>query len=103
MPHLVELAAAMGTTSAVAVALGSVFQLTEACLGRPLNLERCCTPHPGRDARAVIHMLSGAQAEGVPLTLRNAPLGLFSTLASAVASARWFFAEQERQLHWPGL
>lgn len=101
LPRLVELAAGLGTTSVVAVALGSVFRLTEACLARPINLERCCTPDRGGDARAVIHMLSCAQAEGVPLALRDAPLGLFSTLASAIASARWLLSEHEAQLHAP--
>lgn len=103
LPRLVELAAGLGTTSIAAVALGSVFRLAEACLGRPLNLERCCAPDLGEDACAVIHMLSDAQPEGVPLAFRNAPPGLFSTLASAVASARWFLSEHERQLHEPGL
>lgn len=103
LPGLVESAAKLGMTSLLAVALGSVFRLTEACLGRPVNLERCCTPDLSGDARAVIHMLSRAQSDGPPAALRDAPPGLFNALASAVASARWLLSKHERQPHAPGL
>lgn len=101
LPGLVELAAELGTTSFLALALGSVFQLTEACLGRRLNLMRCCAPDLGDDARSVVHMLEGARGECVSLALAGAPRGLFNALASAVASARWILTENERQFHAP--
>lgn len=94
LPALVDLAGKLGATSLLAVSLGSTFRLSEACLGRPLNLEGCCTPDLGEDASALIHMLNGVQADGAPLALRDAPPGLFSALASAVASARWLFSER---------
>jgi hypothetical protein len=103
LPGLVATAAGLGTTPIIAVAFGSVFQLTEACLGRPLDMEGCCTPEPRPDAHAVLHMLDAQQGAGMALDLRGATPGLFGALVSAIASVRRLLSEQEGSFTIPAV
>lgn len=71
-----------------AVAIASLFQLTEACLGRPLVGECCCNPRLARDERAILALLA-ANLPAHPHQARlSIPHGLPGALVWAVASVR---------------
>lgn len=88
LPGLVGLATELGICSATAVAFGSVFQLTEACLERPLEAECCCSLDLSSDEHAILHMLRSAPSRGAPLASHSIPHGLPGALAWALASAK---------------
>jgi hypothetical protein len=85
---LVEIAGELGVSANVAIALGSVFQLTEACLERPLEAECCCAALLSRDERAVLLMLGASAMLRPPSTPRGIPHGLPAALGWAIESAR---------------
>jgi len=60
LPSLVGLAAELGVQAQAAVAVASLFQLTEACLARHLEAECCCSPALSRDEQAVLMLLDAA-------------------------------------------
>lgn len=87
LPSLVRLGGRIGVEPEAAIALASLFQLTEACLGRPLEAECCCSPRLGRDERATLLLLASAPMrphQSVP----PIPHGLPGALVWAVASVR---------------
>jgi hypothetical protein len=88
LPSLVRLGARIGVQPEAAVALASMFQLTEACLGRPLVAECCCSPRLSRDERATLLMLATAAPAHPHQADPAVPHGLPGALLWAVASAR---------------
>lgn len=88
LANLVELAAGMGLSPHVAVALASLFQLTESCLGRQLRTECCCNLSVRADERAVVTMIAAAPAPQLPSASREIPHGLPGALAWAAFSVR---------------
>jgi hypothetical protein len=88
LPSLVALAHELGCPAEAAVALGSLFQLTEGCLGRPLEAECCCSRSVGTDERALLLMIAAAPAPGLPAAPREIPHGLPGALAWAASSVR---------------
>jgi hypothetical protein len=91
---LVELAAELAEPAMVAVALDSLFQLTESCLGRPLRAESCCSRTLGADERAVLLMITTADAPGAPYAAPEIPHGLPGALSWAVTSLRCLLADR---------
>ena len=88
LPPMVERAGEFGVPAPAAVALASVLELTEACLGRPLRA-LCCSSHEiGADERALLLMLAVAPEPGAPQASADIPHGLPSALGWAVASLR---------------
>ncbi|WP_114953476.1 hypothetical protein [Sphingosinicella terrae] len=88
LPAMVERAGELGIPPEAAVALSSVLELTEACLGRPLSA-LCCSSHEiGADERALLLMLALAPEPSGALASRDIPHGLPSALGWAVASLR---------------
>jgi hypothetical protein len=88
LPALVELAAELGEPPEVAIALHSLFQLTEACLGRPLEAECCCSRALSSDECAVLTLLEKAPAQAPPLSSNGVPHGLPAALLWAAATVR---------------
>lgn len=88
LPSMVELIGELGGPADAAVALHSVFQLTENCLGRPLQVECCCNRGTTADERAMIMLIGTAPLNGPTLTSPAVPHGLPSALCWAVASTR---------------
>ena len=88
LPSLVRLAGELGMGPQAAVALASMFQLTEACLGRPLVAECCCSAETGPDEQALLMMLALAPEPGHPGATPAIPHGLPGALAWAIASVR---------------
>lgn len=88
LPLLTELGSELGIAAPPVVALASVFQLTEACLGRPLIAECCCSPSTSTDERALLLLLTRARDAGPALGSSDVPHGLPGALAWAVASTR---------------
>jgi len=57
LPSLVKLGRRLGIDAQAAVAVASMFQLAEHCLGRPLQAECCCSPRLSRDEQAMLLLL----------------------------------------------
>lgn len=87
LPSLVRLGRRLGLDAQASVAVSSMFQLTEHCLGRPLKAECCCSPRLSPDEHAVLLMLSTA-AMRAPLAPASIPHGLPGALCWAVESVR---------------
>jgi hypothetical protein len=85
---LVSLACELGVQAQAAVAVASLFQLTEACLGRPLEAECCCSRKLTRDERAVLMLLDNAPSLGPGKASHAIPHGLPAALLWAAASVR---------------
>ncbi|MDT9599917.1 hypothetical protein [Sphingosinicella rhizophila] len=92
LPGLVETAGNLGTSSLAAIAVGSVFELTEACLGRPLGMERCYACSLAEDEKTVVGMLGIGSDRGLPIA-RDMPIGLLNALSVAAVSARRLLGE----------
>lgn len=88
LPSLVQLADRLGYPAELAIAMGSLFQLTESCLGRPLRAESCCSPEIGTDERAVLTMLAATPEPGRPAASATIPHGLPGALVWAAATVR---------------
>jgi hypothetical protein len=88
LPDLVGFAEASGVASTAAVAAASLFQLTEACLGRDLDAACCCSPQLGRDERAVLALLRAAPDVDAVLSSQAVPHGLPSVLRWSALSLR---------------
>lgn len=93
LAELVEIAGELGASANVAIALGSVFQLTEACLDRPLEAECCCAAMLSRDERAVLLMLGNVASRGATSAPRGIPHGLPGVLCWSIESARRLLGE----------
>jgi hypothetical protein len=87
LPSLVGLAGRLGVSSTGAVAAASLFELTEAVLGRPLRTGRACHEAASADERALLLMLAHAPRSGSVRTSRAVPHGLPGVLAWAATSA----------------
>lgn len=88
LSRLVTLGQSLRLPPAGIIALASVFQLTEAVLGRRLVAECCCSRCLSGDERAVIRLL-GSRMPTLPGTATpDIPHGLPGALAWAVLSAR---------------
>lgn len=87
LPALIELGGRLGVAPPAAVALASVFQITEGCLGRALIVAPGCSRRFSRDEQAVL-LLMATTGAGPVHTSRAAPHGLPGVLVWAVASAR---------------
>lgn len=87
LPPLTRLGGEFGIPAPAVVALASVFQLTEGCLGRALVAECCCNPMLSADERALLLLLTRTYAEPA-LGSSDIPQGLPGALVWAVASAR---------------
>lgn len=83
---LVSLAQELSVDPVVAVALDSLLHLTEACLGRPLRAECCCSAEAGPDELAVLQLIRAARAPDPVLATAAMPHGLPGALAWAAAS-----------------
>ena len=94
LPSLVQFGQSLGLDPQAAIALASMFQLTEHCLGRPLEPECCCSQRLTRDERAVLLMIATA-ASRPPLALASMPHGLPGALSWAVESVRRFLCIRE--------
>lgn len=98
LPNLVELGTNLGVSVGAAVALGSLFQLTEGCLGRKLQAECCCSEVISSDERAVLLMLAIAPAPGSRGASSQIPHGLPGALAWAITSVRRLLGDREYRL-----
>lgn len=88
LPKLVELGTRLGLTGQSAVALGSLFQLTEGVLERPLRTNCCCERGLSGDERAILLMVSAAPCVGISDTSQVMPHGLPAALRWSIASVR---------------
>lgn len=86
LPSLVRVAERLGVSAAGAVAAGSLFELTEAVLGRPLRTGRACHEGATADERALLLLLAHAARSGPVRTSRAVPHGLPGVLAWAATS-----------------
>ena len=87
LPPFTRLGGEFGIPARAVVALASVFQLTEGCLGRALVPECCCNPMLNTDERALLRLLKRTDAEPA-LGSSDIPHGLPGALVWAVASTR---------------
>jgi hypothetical protein len=84
---LVELATGLGESPMLAVAFDSLFQLTEACLGRQLLAECCCSPSLSPDERALLLLVAAAPAPGeAPASIPHGLPGALSWAATSLKS-----------------
>ena len=88
LPGLVGLARTVGEPAEVAIALHSLFQLTESCLARPLEAECCCSPVLSPDERAVLALIAAAPVARPPVSSPEIPHGLPGALLWAAATVR---------------
>lgn len=93
LPGLVELGSSMGVSPHVAVAMASLFQLTEDCLGRRLRTECCCNRSISGDEQAVLTIIVAAPTLKLPSASREIPHGLPGALAWAAFSVRRFLGD----------
>ena len=84
----VSFAGTIGVQPIAAVAIASLFQLTEACLGRSLIAECCCSRRLSRDERAILLMLSTAPAAHPHQSCSQIPHGLPGALLWAIESVK---------------
>lgn len=88
LPSLVRLGRRIGVAPEASVAVASMFQLTEACLGRPLQAECCCSPSLSRDERAILVMLASPLPASPHQAVPSIPHGFPGALYWAIASVR---------------
>lgn len=84
----VAFAGTIGVQPVAAVAVASLFQLTEACLGRSLIGECCCSRRLSRDERAILLMLATAPPAHPHQSYPQIPHGLPGALLWAIESVR---------------
>lgn len=96
LPALVEFGNSLGIPTQIVIALASMFQLTEASLGRPLAAECCCRRDLGGDERAVLLLLASLPAPPGPSASPTIPHGVPGALAWAVLSVRRLLVLEER-------
>lgn len=101
LPSMVALAGEMGATPQAAVSLASVFQITEALLGRPLAAGRSCDARFRRDECATLLLLEEGEGAGPVNTSRAVPHGLPGVLVWAVRAARMALSDAELGLPGP--
>ena len=89
----VAFAGTIGVEPVPAVAIASLFQLTEACLDRPLVAECCCSRRLSRDERAVLLMLSATPSSHPHQSFPPIPHGLPAALLWSIESVRTLTGE----------
>lgn len=92
LPVLVAMADELGIAGQVAVALDSMFSLTEACLGRALAVESGDSRRLGADELAVLALLDQGRHISGAHTPHPIPHGLPGVLAWATVAVRQGFA-----------
>jgi len=97
LPSLIRLGARLGMAPEAAVAVASLFELTEACLARPLRAECCCSPRLSSDERAVLMMLAAVTPAHPHLANAAIPHGLPGALIWAVRSVQRLLDDAEGQ------
>lgn len=95
LPSMIALGARLWVPAPAVVALASVFQITEACLGRTLVTARSCSRELGSDEEALLLLLRHAPHVGTVHTSRAVPHGLPGVLLWAVESARRLCGEPD--------
>ena len=98
LPVLIELAPKLGIPSELIVAFCSVFELAEACLGRSLNVEHCCSDTLQRPEHALIEMLQTGSATEGAASFAEAPIELWKALLLASTNVSRLLAPQEHEL-----
>jgi hypothetical protein len=99
LPALISVGHRLGISSLSAAAFGSAFGLAEACLGRPLSVERCCSDSLPPGEWGLIRMLrTSAWDRGDAEALGAGSVELFDALVAATASARSLLAPQDHEL-----
>lgn len=93
LPSLVGLAGELGERPETAIAVASLFQLTESCLGRPLRAECCCSPELGSDEQAILLLLDAASGLAPGRSTGAIPHGLPGALVWAAKSVRHWLGE----------
>ena len=88
LPSLVALCSELNVGASAALALGSLFELTEACLGRPLEGECCCSPMLTPDEQAVLLLLANAVRRRPTEAAAAVPHGLPGVLTWAALAAK---------------
>lgn len=88
LPAVVELASSLHVGASAAVALASLYQLTENCLERALATECCCSRQTTGDERAVLVLIAAAPAPGEALASSHIPHGIPGVLAWSAAAVR---------------
>lgn len=88
LPSMINLGRGLGFEPQAAVAVASLFQLTEACLGRPLEPECCCSTNLSLDEQAVLLMLAAAPPAHPHHARATIPHGLPGALVWAIESVR---------------
>lgn len=91
LPSLTRLGNELGIQPCAVVALASVFQLSEGCLGRSLIVECCFNRSLSADERAMLVLLTSGTNAGPIYTSRDIPHGLPGALVWAVACVRRLF------------
>ena len=87
LPNLVALANELGEGPEAAVALHSLFQITESCLGRPLEAECCCSRDLSSDEGAILKLIASAPLQSPLSASREIPHGLPGVLCWAAKAA----------------
>lgn len=93
LPSMIKLGRGLGFEPQAAVAVASLFQLTEACLGRPLESECCCSARLSPDERAILLMLACAPPAHPHHAGMAIPHGLPGALVWAIESVRKLIGE----------
>lgn len=88
LSSVMALAAELGLCPMLSVALTSLFQLVEGCLGRKLKTECCCSLALSADEVAILLLLSNATVVDCRVAGAEMPHGLPSALAWAVETIR---------------
>lgn len=88
LPSLMSLATELHQPFEIAVALDSLFQLTEGCLDRELRAECCCCRELVADERAVLALIATAPPPFAGQASPAIPHGLPGVLCWAVATVR---------------
>lgn len=101
LPAMVKLGARIGFPPETAIAVASLFELTEACLGRPLRAACCSSVSLSGDERAILALLAAPVASRPHQAFPPIPHGLPGALSWAVASVRRLLGDIETQADIP--
>ena len=93
MVSLSALSAELNAPLMLPVALESLFQLTESCLGRPLEAECCYSTECSSDERAILLLIAHAPGSGTTASSAAVPHGLPGALIWAATSVRAIIAD----------
>ena len=91
---LVSLGGQLQVPPMLPVALESMLQLTEACLGRTLQAECCCSQSLSADERAILLLIADGDGAGSTRSCPAIPHGLPGALVWAVSSVRLLIVDQ---------